>query len=332
MAVTYAPPTSFGKQPWQSSYQPQQPKQQTTQSNPQYAGYGDWARQWQPTPKFEDYSLNTLLNVPPPTSQPTFPTPTSSGGGGSRGGGGGGGGAPASTLGAGINAMAAYLNRPTPTLNLPGYQRYQRAAFDRSLYDQLLAQLVGARGEDEATLNQGLGLVRQQLGNAQQGYANRRALATPTLTPEMRQTMQRLAGPDASYLQQGIAQQNAGYANADQMLRNLLALNEVAAAEADQSRGTELALTELMGRQNLASQYRGTESAINLALAQAMRDYAARGEEMGFQENAAVNQLAQQQALLPWQAQIDAYNQRLSPWLQVIMAASEAGIAPPQIA
>lgn len=320
----------------------------TYPANFDYSGYASQYSNIMPKPG-PNLGLDALLGAQgkPPLSPTTSPTTTTSGGGGgSRGGSGSGGGSGAAA--GNYNAMAAYLNRATPQyqfqqLALDPYQRYQRAAFDRTMYDDLLRQASEAYAADQAFLGQGIGNVRQQLANSTAGYVNRRSLAAPTVTPEIQQSMRRLAGPDGSFIQAGLAQQNAGAMNADQVFRNLLALNEMAAAEADQSRLTELALTEMMGQQNLAGGYRGTQGAINMALANAMRDYAAQGEAMGFQENQLAQEWAREQAMqnwqganqanqLNWQAGIDAYNQRLSPWMQLVAAATAAGVPVPAMA
>lgn len=339
----YTPPTSFGKLPWQSSYTPQQPAPQQD-----YSWVRGYASQYEnPMPKMWDLTTN-VTNTPSPTS-PTNPPPPARPTSNNRSSGGGGGGAaayrPSQSL---IDAMSAYLNRGQSQYKFTpysgaSYQQYQPRPFDNALYENFRNQLRQAFTSDQAAQQQGFSNVANQLGLVNQAYQQARGVAAPSLTPQMEQSMRRLAGPDSGYLQAQIDQQNASARTGDDMLRNVLALNEIAAGQAQQSRNHQLDLARLFAEQQLAGQRTGVLGGIDMAELQARQAYQQYLDQVGREESRYAQDWTRQtdlqnweggnqEALLNWQAMMDMYGTRMNPILQMLQLADQGGLAMPAVA
>lgn len=237
------------------------------------------------------------------------PSGGSSGGGGGRGGGGGGGGGgglPHLTQDQ-LNQMYALLGQHPPQetanpLNLPEYQKYQGAAFDPSMWQQLQGNLDTAVASDRQAAQGAYGDLTTYLNqNYRNAFAGQPNYASQGNAPGMdQQSMNRMLqaqGVDPNAL--GEQRNYAG--GADAAFGNLLALLGANENQAQQNRLGNVQMDANTTNRAIDMAALQGKAGIGLQQGQAQQAWKQRQDDQAYQDWQNQQNVAQQNALQNWQ-------------------------------
>ena len=208
-----------------------------------------------------------------------------------------------------MDQIAALLGGGRPgaqtasTVDLPDYQAPTRAAFDPSMYQNLLGQWQGAVGQDRGTAQKAgddlLAFLSANYSNAYTNGNNTYAQAGQAPGQSIGQLQQLLQGQgvDPSILAAAYGER----IGADQAFGNMWRSNAAATDTQHQGNLARAKTDQQNWLQGIDAQGRAGTAQIGLAQGQAQNRYNERGEEFAREDAMRANDIAMQEAMANWQ-------------------------------
>ena len=318
----------------------------TTASAP--GGYGKYTNALSPAGS----GVWTAYNNPDIGSYPTYPTGGGGGGGGGYGGGGGGGGIKPLSPEA-FDAMIAALNKPVNQAewqnwdfqqwNPAAYEGTPISAWDDTLFRQAGTALNQGYANASNQQSQATDYARNALQQNDQLYANLRAAADPTFSPQMQGGISTLGGDPRV-----VNEANMNAAAADTAFTRFLGANDLVNANSQVSRHNEANLASQYFMNQLNQQKLADQTGLGIAETRDKQRWQERADERTYADNILGQNWGREASMANWQGgnqagQFNAQGQNstnqfntgalnnrfdstLSPFFQLIMQANEAGL------